>query len=161
MSNLQVGDTTWIGRQAVDGVRQGLEEGLGAVEAAAAAIANTVATVSAAKLAINSPSRVMRNIYRSVGEGAELGILDGMDDVRRATGLLASAAIPEASTIALGVRAQAASANAAALSAQAAGGTTTSIGTIQMNLYQQEGESIEQFADLVVSNIQDLMSTGA
>ena len=101
---LVIPDTYSIGYDAASGVAAGIYDGIGEAEAAANQLAEVVAKVSAAKLEINSPSRVMRRIYRSVGEGAALGITDGMGDVSKATELLATQATPDLSAMTVGMR---------------------------------------------------------
>lgn len=92
-ANLVIPDTSGIGRAALEGLRDGLSDGnlISQIQKAASSAANAANSAMAGKsgLDVNSPSKKTRKIGRSAAEGLELGIRDGMDDVRRAAELMA------------------------------------------------------------------------
>jgi|GEM_PF-3452064 len=88
--------TTEIGMQVMNGLAAGINNRAPVAIQAARAVANQIAEVMRKALDIHSPSRITRKIGGQVSKGAELGILDHLKDVQKASATLAQAMEPGA-----------------------------------------------------------------
>lgn len=77
----------------IDGMTAGLASGVGQVVSAAEKVAGSIPSAISKLLKINSPSKVIRALMGSVGEGAAMGIDDGTDIVNASSTALGMSAI--------------------------------------------------------------------
>lgn len=89
-----------IGKNAGQGLLNGLASMEDSLVAKARSIANAVSAAMAKALQVKSPSRVMMRIGRFVGEGLEVGMDNSVGSVMRAARTLAYAAVPDVPKVA-------------------------------------------------------------
>lgn len=92
------------GIQAMAGLRGGLVVGSSSVMATARSIANNIATTIRSALKVNSPSRVLMEIGKWIGQGLVKGIEGTKKAVDKASSLLATTAIPDIQPIDIGAQ---------------------------------------------------------
>lgn len=87
------------GKSAADGLIEGLKERRADIADAIGGIATELIKRIRKDLKIQSPSRVMRDLFRFAGSGAVLGINDSVSHVGKAATALAKAALPRFETV--------------------------------------------------------------
>lgn len=98
---------TLAGTQSVAGLVAGINAELARVDRAGALLAKALLRAIRRELKIKSPSRAVRGDMRMVGKGAELGLVDSIAGVERASVRLAQAATPTPADLSMLANAQA------------------------------------------------------
>lgn len=92
LEKINLGD---IGTRIMQGLANGISSGIGKVKSAISKLAGLVPKWAKDILGINSPSRVMMEVGAYTGQGMEVGILNSIRAIKKASASMASSAVPK------------------------------------------------------------------